>query len=333
MVATLKDVARLAGVSPSAVSNALHHRELVNQEVLVRIESAIETLGYVPSHSARQLRLGKSSNVTAVMLDAFIPFFAEVARGIEETLESAGLDVVFSDSRRDPQRQERQVRAALYRKDHGIILCPTGDVEDLLTSIQRTGARVVLVSPEREYPGIASVRFDDFGGGYMAAMHAIRDANAKRLLFIGDSSIFHARQRLEGARSAVAANPSCQLEVQESVGLGLEPGANAAMSYLSSAGSELPDAVFCANDMTALGALQAILASGLRCPDDLALIGFDDTFIAQQALIPLTSVRQPAWEMGSAAAQLLTANAEDARSQLFTGRVIARESTGHRQSL
>lgn len=326
-MATLKDVARYARVSASTVSNALHRRDVVHPETLARIDRAIAELGYVASQSARQLRLGTSKTVTAVMLDAFIPFFAEVARGIALELETAGLDVVFTDSSRTPTRQRRHVEAALERRDRGIILSPAGDVDDLLQSVRKAEMPIVLISPEREYAHVPSVKFDDVGGGTAATLHAIDESGAKEVLFIGDSRIYHSQQRLAGARIAVSNRPGTRLRVQESDGLGLESGTLAAMAYLDS--HNPPDAIFCANDMTALGVLQAILARGLKCPDDIGLIGFDDTSIAVQAIVPLTSVRQPARDMGAAAARLLLTRPGHSDSVLFPAHVVVRHSTSH----
>lgn len=327
---SIRDVAERAGVSVGTVSNVLNEPSRVSPTTVDRVRKAIAELGYVRNEAARQLRAGRSSTVGLVVLDVRNPFFTDVARGAEDEAASSGLSVILGNSDADPAREAAYLDLFDEQRVHGILISPAGDVDGRLRDLRRRGTPVVLVDRESGDAAVSSVSVDDVAGGGLAATHLL-DTGRRRLAFVGGPrTVRQVEERLTGARDAVAARADATLEVIETPGLTVLDGRRAGEDLLARAA--LPEGVFAANDLLAVGLLQALVMSGrARVPDDVALVGFDDIDFASATVVPLTSVRQPRHELGATALRILKEEAADPelapRRIVFQPELVVRESS------
>ncbi|UWF77339.1 MULTISPECIES: LacI family DNA-binding transcriptional regulator [Microbacterium] len=330
MPASVKDVAALAGVSASTVSNYLNHPELLSATTLERVRAAIEELGYVPNESARQLRAGSGKAIALILLDAWLPFFNELSRGVEEGTRDGGWSLFFSNSNRDPAQELRNIEMFEAHRARGIVISPLGDVVPRLERLAARGIRSVVIGPAQPSAAVGFVPFDDVGGGRLAGEH-LTALGRRRMAFLGDpEGVRESADRLAGFTDAVGGRAAVQ--VMRTPGLTIAAGMAAGEEMLRLPPEERPDAVFATNDMLAIGALTVLLRAGVRVPEDVAIVGFDDVDQAHQAIVPLTTVRQPAYEMGRAAASALLRQLEDPGSRApavtpFPAELVIRAST------
>lgn len=330
MPASVKDVAALAGVSSSTVSNYLNHPHVLGDSSRERVRDAIERLGYVPNESARQLRAGSSKALALILLDAWLPYFHELSRGVEDVTREGGWSLFFSNSNRDGAQERRNIDMFEAHRVQGIIIYPLDDVVPRLEQLADRGIRSVVVGPIPASTKVASVLFDDTGGGRLAGEHLL-SIGRRRILFLGNPAVSQSNDRLAGLRAAVA-DSTATVEVLDVPHLATEDGMEAGARIAALAPADRPDAIFAANDMVALGVLTQLMRHGIRVPDDIALVGFDDVDQAHQSVVPLTSVRQPGYEIGRAAgAALLQQLADPAAAPPamtpFAAELIVREST------
>lgn len=330
MSASIKDVAAAAGVSVGTVSNVLNRPEKVSPAILERVHATIEDLGFVRNDAARQLRAGQSRSVGLIVLDSANPFFAEVARGVEERADAEGLSVLLGNSGPDGARENTYLDLFREQRVRGVLLTPSDPAAPALIA---AGIPLVLVDGEAPDGALASVAVDDVEGGYLATRHLL-ERGRRRIAFVGGPlAVRQVSDRLEGARRALAEIPDAGLEVIEKPALTVLAGRQVGEEFARRAPDERPDAAFCANDLLAVGVLQgSAILGGIRVPADLALIGYDDIDFAQSTVVPLSSIRQPAREIGATAVDLLLdsldTSAETPRRVRFRPELVVRASTG-----
>lgn len=303
MPASVKDVAALAGVSSSTVSNYLNHPHVLGEASRERVRAAIDQLGFVPNESARQLRAGSSRALALILLDAWLPYFSELSRGVEDVAREGGWSLFFSNSNRDEAQERRNLDMFEAHRVQGIIIYPLENVVPRLEQLADRGIKSVVVGPTHDSSKVASVLFDDRGGGRLAGEHLL-SLGRTRILFLGSPKVTQSNDRLAGLRDALAAGPTA-LTVVDVPHLVTEEGLHMGERIVAMPPDERPDAIFAANDMVALGVLTQLLRHGIRVPEDVALVGFDDVDQAHQGVVPLTTVRQPGYEIGRAAASAL----------------------------
>jgi LacI family transcriptional regulator len=331
MVASIRDVAQRAGVSVGTVSNVLNDSPRVSADATARVRAAIAELGYVRNEAARQLRAGRSSSVGLVVLDVRNPFFTDVARGAEDEAAKLGLSVILGNSDEDVRRESAYLDLFEEQRVHGILISPYGDIEPRLAELRRRGTPVVLVDRESRDSAVSSVSVDDTAGGRLAIAHLL-STGRRRIAFAGGPlGVRQISDRLVGARQAIDEVAGASLEVIETAGLTVLEGRRVGEELVQRA--ERPDAVFAANDLVAVGLLQALVMSGsLRVPEDVALIGFDDIDFASATVVPLTSIRQPRHEIGATALRILREEAAEPelppRRIVFQPELVVRASTG-----
>lgn len=307
--ADIKDVARLAGVSVGTVSNVLNRPHLVSAATQERVQAAIEDLGFVRNESARMLRTGSSRAVGLVVIDAANPFFADVARGVEDAVQDAGGVVLLGNSAGSPARERRYLELFEESRVRGVLIAPTGDDSPDLRGLIGLGIPVVFLDRYPDGAPFSSVTVDDVTGGRLAAAHLLERGH-RRLAFVGGpSSLRQVRERRTGAETAVLAAQSstagADLLVVSTPELTTDAGRAAAEEFVAMDPRLRPTGVVAANDLTAIGLLQGLLRHGLRVPEDVALVGYDDIEFAASAAVPLTSVRQPREKLGRTGAELL----------------------------
>jgi len=328
------DVAARAGVSIGTVSNVLNRPERVAPTTRDRVMAAIEELGFVRNEAARQLRAGRSRTVGLVVLDVRNPFFTDLAAGAEAAAAAAGLTVVLCNSDDDAAREEHHLSLLQEQRAFGVLITPVGNRTPAIDSIRRTGTCVVLVD-RGSGPRRCSVSVDDRVGGELAVAHLIALGH-RRLGFVGGPlSIRQVAERLAGARAAVQAAglPPRAITLIETPALTATAGRAAGERIAQRPAGERPTAIFCANDLLALGALQEMTRRRLNVPGDLAIVGYDDIEFAAAAAVPLTSVRQPPFQLGRTAMDLLLDEVEHSaahqhRQVVFEPELVVRESTG-----
>ncbi|MGZ6734409.1 MAG: LacI family DNA-binding transcriptional regulator [Nocardioides sp.] len=331
--ASMKDVAAAAGVSLGTVSNVLNRPDRVTASTREKVERAMADLGFIRNESARSLRSGRTRALAYVMLDAGNPFFTDVAQGIEHAAESADLSLFLCNSDSREAREATHLGHLEQQRVQGILITPVDPDTPLLDAIAQRGTPLVVVDRIRKGDQFCSVAVDDVLGGRIAVEHLI-DRGHRRVAFVGGSlGVGQVADRYEGARLAWAAAglPSDDLTLVAADSLTVASGRSAGERLAGIPSNRRPTAAVCANDLIALGLLQQATATGLRVPDDLAIVGYDDIEFAAAAAVPLTSVRQPRQELGRAAADLVldeATNPEHRHQQVvFTPELVARSST------
>lgn len=334
--ANIKEVARYAGVSLGTVSNVLNRPEVVSPTTRQRVLDAIDKLGYVRNDSARQLRAGRSRTVAIVVLDVSNPFFTDVIRGAEAVVESAGGMLVVCNSGEDTRREHRHLDMLEERRVQGLLITPVSDGRhERLDAFVAHGIPVVLVDRGSGHPSRCSVAVDDIAGGRLAAEH-LAGRGHERIVYVGGPlSIRQVADRRAGATAALADRaPQATLVTYETASLSVAEGRQAAEDIAALPADERPTAVFCANDLLALGVLQGLTVHGIRVPHDIALVGYDDIDFAAAAAVPLSSVRQPRAQLGRTAAELLLEESLEGdkhshRHVVFQPELVVRASSDH----
>jgi LacI family transcriptional regulator len=326
----IRDVAALAGVSVSTASNALNRPELVSKAAAAKVQAAIETLGYVPNTAARQLRAGRSDAIGMAVINIANPFFSEVVLGAEDVAERAGYSVILGNSYDSPTREARYLDLFDRQRLDGVLIAPIGDSLEMLDRFRRRGVPVVLVDRVDPRSTYSSVSLDDTMGGRLAAESLIA-SGCRHIAFVGGPlGIAQMGERLAGCRARVE-EAGIRFSVIPTDTLNVRLGREIGQRIAETPPADRPDGMFAGNDELALGLLQALLQSGIRVPDDVCIVGYDDIDYSAAAIVPLTSVRQPSRQMGARAAQTLVAQLKDpaiATSRVrFTPELVVRQST------
>ena len=317
----ISDVAAAAGVSLGTVSNVLNKPHLVSARTRDRVMAVIDELGFVRNESARQLRAGSSRAIGLVVIDAANPFFADVARGVEDAVEGVGGVVLLGNSAGEKTRERRYLELFEEQRVRGVLIAPLSDADPPLAALTRLGIPVVFLDRHGKASSHSSVSVDDDAGGRIAAAHLVTRGH-RRLAFVGGpSSLRQVTERRQGAEAVVEVTDGASLLAISTRGLTVAAGRQAADNLVTMSTSVRPTAVFAANDLIAIGLLQGLLAHGLRVPDDIAIVGYDDIEFAAAAAVPLSSVRQPRVELGRRGAEILF----EELAALESGRPVERQ--------
>lgn len=326
---SIKDIAQIAQVSHSTVSRALHHSPLVKGDTGDRIRQIARRMGYRPSAVARSLVTKKTWTIGVVVTSIADPFIAELVSGIEETANDHGYSVFLANSTADPEREVKVVHSFHERRVDGILVTASRVGALYLPLLSELKVPIVLIN--NQYPGefAQSVVIDSVTASREATEHLIQLGH-KRIAYIGDRFGFQSdTERFTGYRQALGMADLPFLPELVVHGEGNAEGGGPAMAKLLDLPA-LPTAVFCYNDLTALGALKKIRERGLTAPQDISLVGFDDLFIASYTQPLLTTIRQPRRQMGRMAMEMLLklfAGEEGNASVKVSGELIVREST------
>ncbi|SKB64424.1 transcriptional regulator, LacI family [Arthrobacter sp. 49Tsu3.1M3] len=332
--AKLKDVAALAGVSVGTVSNVLNRPEQVSPDKRNRVLAAIDELGFVRNESARSLRSGSTRSLGMLVLDVRNPFFTDVAMGAENVAEDHKHSLILANSAEDSGREQAYLDLFEQQRVQGILITPFGQVLERLETMRSRGIPSVLVDRLARTDQFCSVSVDDVAGGKAALAHLL-DVGSVRPAFVGGPfTLQQVEDRYRGAAEA-AERAGVPIQLFETPDLKFDRGRQVGDLISKLEAAVRPDAVFAANDQLALGLLQSFAANGVRVPEDIAIVGFDDIDFASQSSIPLTSISQPRQLIGERAAELLFDEINDqpghVHSQVvFTPELVARQSTRRR---
>ena len=303
-MATIKDVARLAGVSTTTVSHVINETRYVSDELRASVLAAMEELNYRPNVLARGLRRGETKTIGLVVPDNSNLFFAEVARIVENIGFENGYSVILCNSDGNLEKEAAYVNVLIAKQVDGVIFIAAGSKYEHLHELTMAGIPVVVA--DRDIPQTLAdvVLVDNERGGYDATRYLLSLGHRRIACIAGPSDLTPSADRVHGYRRALG---EFGIPIEEKwivPGDFRYQGGEAAIAELLRLG-EPPSAVFVCNDVMAIGALRAVRSAGLQIPGDVSIVGFDDIPLASAVSPALTTVAQPIVELATLAAQLL----------------------------
>ncbi len=308
---TMADVAREAGVSMMTVSRAINDREGISEATRQRILAIVDRLGYRPSDIARSLATDRTSTIGLVVPDISNPFFSKIAHGVEQIAYAEGYSVFMCNTNENIDREIEVLRSLETKRVDGLIVCSSRLYEDELQAALKNHPNVVLIN--RTLPEIitGTVVIADVEGGKLATSHLLKSGH-RAIGYLASTERSHSSKlRFTGYQCALeAADIPYRPDWMRHCLPMSEAGKQAAIKLLQEASSELT-ALQCSNDLVAVGALQACTELGYAVPDDIAILGFDDIYLASLVTPPLSTCRVPIATMGQQAMQLLLDHIND----------------------
>ena len=326
---SIKDIARIAGVSPSTVSRALADSPRISEATRQRIQAIARELDYTPSLAARALVTGASPILGVVAPSLADPYIASVMRGLEEASQQHGYQRLVASSQGDPEQELAMVQMLSGHNVAGLIVLSSRVGEGYASLLERLSMPVIFVNSLHVGKQVYNVMTDNEYGGWLATRHLIHQGHA-RIAYLGGP----VRGRSHAARAAgyrraieeagIPFDPALLVPGDGSI----QAGRNALHWWLSQPESERPTAIFCYNDLSALGLLAEAYQQGVVIPDDLSVVGFDNLPITPISIPPLTTVEQRTEELGRQAILLLLAALEGkpATDIILRGELIVRAS-------
>ncbi|EGR2425185.1 TPA: substrate-binding domain-containing protein [Vibrio cholerae] len=323
-MATMKDIARLAGVSTSTVSHVINKSRFVSDEIAERVNNAAQQLNYAPSALARSLKMNRTKTIGMLVTTSTNPFFGEVVKGVERSCYHQGYNLILCNTEGDNQRMKASINTLLQKRVDGLLLmCSTLEGERLDVFDRYPDIPIVVMDWGPILFASDKIQDNSLQGGYMAAKHLIECGHKEIGCITGPLIRHQAQMRYEGykralAEAGIAINPDWIVESDFEC-----EGGYQAFEKLYQRG-KLPSALFVSNDMMAMGVIQAASQRGLRVPDDLSLIGYDDVHIAKFMTPALTTIHQPKYRLGKAAVDTLLYRLENPDT---TAQVVQLEPT------
>jgi LacI family transcriptional regulator len=300
-LSNIKDVAKLAGVSTATVSHVINKSRFVSEETANLVANAIKKLEYRPNTLARGLRSRKTKTLGLIVPDSTNLFFAEIAQVIENAAYEKGYHIILCNTGNDAKKEMEQIDVLLAKQVDGVVLISSGLVNSSLARLEITQTPFVVV--DREIPDLDGyfVLIDNYLGGYLATKHLLDLGHRHIACITGPKRISTSSRRVEGFHQALL-----EMGLSESIILegdfSISSGTQAMDKILSF--SEPPTAVFVCNDMMAVGAMMSALSHGLKIPDDLSIVGFDDIQLSESLCPGLTTIRHPYNEIGNSTINL-----------------------------
>ena len=335
MPITIKDIAKQAGVSHSTVSRALHGSPLIADETVKRIRQIAVEVGYFPSAAARSLRTSRSHALGVIVSTIDDPFFSEILQGIEEIAQGRGYSLLMAASQRNPEREQAIVQDMRQRQVDGLIICSASFNTSQQLKLLEFGIPIVVINNQAAEDYRYSIYHDDVDGSRQVTRHLI-ELGHKRIAYLGNSlSGRTTLDRLTGFRQEVnAAGLAVHGEyIHEFPGGRPEDGLAALDHFINL--SQRPTALFCFNDMLAIGVLNGLQMAGIRVPEDISVAGFDNIVFSAYTNPPLTTLDQPKRYIGAEAARMIlglldpvaSEEAPEQEIKKLKGRLLIRQST------
>ncbi|MBV7407320.1 ribose operon transcriptional repressor RbsR [Enterobacter sp. ENT03] len=304
-MATMKDVARLAGVSTSTVSHVINKDRFVSEAITAKVDAAIKSLNYAPSALARSLKINQTRTIGMLITASTNPFYSELVRGVERSCFERGYSLVLCNTEGDEQRMNSNLETLMQKRVDGLLLLCTETHQPSQEIMQRYPSIPTVMMDWAPFDGYSDLIQDNsLLGGDMATQHLIGKGHTRIACITGPLDKTPARLRLEGYREAMVRAGLEIREGDEIVGNFEFGGGFEAMQILL-AQKERPQAVFIGNDAMAFGAYQALYQAGLKVPEDMAIVGYDDIELARYMTPPLTTIHQPKDELGELAIDVL----------------------------
>lgn len=301
--ATIRDVAAVANVSLGSISNYLTDKKPVSAEARARIEAAIAELGFIPNEAARIMRGGRSHAIGFVIPDAGNPFLTEVARGIEDVAILAGYVVVSCNTDGDRAREAHYARALSEMRVAGAVVMAMSTSEKHLQKLHASGAAVVVIGHSHLSSAFPTIEIDNVHGGYLAMRHLLDRGHHDMVFLGGPGAAPQIDDRFAGCVRALVEAGRDPAALRRIDATGNSTSARVAAAEQVADLLPGPTAAICANDLLALALESTLLRRDVAIPREFAIVGYDDIEGAQLAPVPLTTVRQPQYELGRVAAQ------------------------------
>lgn len=332
-MATIKDVAHMAKVSPATVSRVLNGGVPVSEPKRASVIAAIKQLDYQPNAFARSLATNRSGSIGVVVSEVSSGVYGGILQGIESVVEAHDIHMVVSSGHAQAALERHAFDFLRQRRCDALILQLDGARDAEVVAWARHAVPIVVVGRYIDALQDRCIHLDNLAGGHLATHHLLARGHRVIAHVSGRADLADARERLRGYRSALEEAGIAYDEALVAEGGFVEEGGQRAMRRLLDRGRDLT-AVFAANDQSAAGAMRALREAGLRVPQDVSVVGFDDTLLAHYLVPPLTTVRQPLVEMGQAAAWIaLTVLGVIERREVtrrFEPLLIARDSVAAR---
>ncbi|MEQ4454166.1 ribose operon transcriptional repressor RbsR [Kosakonia sp. YIM B13605] len=304
-MATMKDVARLAGVSTSTVSHVINKDRFVSEAIREKVETAIKTLNYAPSAIARSLKINQTRTIGMLITASTNPFYSELVRGVERSCFERGYSLVLCNTEGDEQRMNRNLETLMQKRVDGLLLLCTETHQPSQEIMQRYPSIPTVMMDWAPFDGDSDLIQDNsLLGGDMATQYLIGKGHTRIACITGPLDKTPARLRLEGYREAMA-RAGLVIREGDEIESDFEFGGGFDAMQALLAMSERPQAVFIGNDAMAVGAYQALYQAGLKIPEDMAIVGYDDIELARYMTPPLTTIHQPKDELGELAIDVL----------------------------
>jgi len=329
----IRTIAQAANVSIATVSRTINGVTTVNPQMAKRVLAVIDELDYFPNTQARALVSGRSRIFGLIVPEITNPFFPELIQGFEDIAVEHGYEILVSSTNNDTRRMSHCIRRMLERKVEGVAVMTFGSEEPLLDQLAERKVPLVFIDIGPNSPGISLLKVDYHHGIHQGVQHLVALGHRK-IAFIRGPIKLHSAQSRKAAfsrslhESGITPNPSWIIEGDHTL-----EGGIAAMERLLDE-NPMPTAVICSNDMTAIGVMHKLYRAGLRVPDDLSVIGFDDIHISEVTIPPLTTIQMSRFELARSAFHALRAHVEKSetsppkREYDIQTELIVRESTG-----
>ncbi|MDF2520036.1 MAG: transcriptional regulator [Clostridia bacterium] len=336
MAVTIKDIARLSGVSIATVSKIINGKDSdIGKPTIERVKRIIEEQNYTPNIVARSMVTKKTKTIGLVIPDVRNPFFTDLVRGAEDVANERGYSLLFCNTDDDLKKEIKYINNLIEKQVDGIALAGAAVRDQSLE--ENIDIKVPIVSLDRNvyFKGVeGKIEVDNFTGAYDAVTHLIKSGH-KRIMFLsGQLNIKLSKDRLEGYKRALADN---NIEYYENlVVVGKYTSEFGYESMKNTTPDKAVTAIFCGNDLIAIGAMNALKEKNIRIPEDISIVGFDDIYISSLVTPALTTVRQPSYEIGYQAVEMLIdimeSKKEASQKREIKAELKVRESTCKRRS-
>ena len=330
---TIREVALRSGVSIGTVSNVLNNVPSVGKSIRRRVLRVIRDLNYEPNRVAKSLVSGHTQTLAFIIPDICNPFFPEMVQGASDKASAHDYNLFLGNIGKYPKRETEYIRDFVSQGVDGLIIA-TSDYSKYGPEEQKQirDLRIPIVMVDRNIPGLELdlVCFDNVRCAQIAVTHLVNSGYRKIGMILGPIQTMTARERLEGGSMILQERGLCRQELIKCGEFTLESGFQIMCSFLKNRNEV--DAVFCANDMIAIGAIKAIEQKGYRVPEDVAVIGFDDLYLSSLIKPPLTAIHQPVYDLGATAVQMVIERIQGkapqgSRKVILSGELVIRKST------
>jgi LacI family transcriptional regulator len=330
-MATIREVAEMAGVSFATVSHVINQTRFVSEETRQRVLEAMKELGYRPNALAQSLRSGKTKTFGLILPDISNPFFAEIGRCIEDAAFKLGYSVILCNSERNPDKEDFYVDVLIKKQVDGVIFVGTTDQVESLDPLLDQKLPVVVIDRDLPNLEVDALLIDNYAGGIQATRHLI-DCGHRRIACIGGPSLITPDSKRVNAYHEALNLAGLPLDERLVIRGDYHPESGYEITKMLLNQPDPPTAFFVCNDMMAFGALRAIANAGCKVPEDISVVGFDDIELAAYFNPTLTTVAQPKVEIGIRSTQLLIERIEQKsrpyQKAVLPVKLIVRESSG-----
>lgn len=314
-MATMKDLAKLAGVSTSTVSHVINKTRFVSDEIAERVNKAAEELNYAPSALARSLKMNRTKTLGMLVTTSTNPFFGEVVKGVERNCYQQGYNLILCNTEGDHERMKASINTLLQKRVDGIILMCSTLIGERIDEFDRyPDIPVVVMDWGPMLFSSDKIQDNSLTGGYLATKHLIEHGHTQIGCITGPLNHHQAQMRYEGYKRALR---ECELEINPDWVIESDfecQGGYDSFNKLFEKNT-LPTALFVSNDMMAMGVINAANEHNLNIPQDLSLVGYDDVYIAKFMSPALTTIHQPKYRLGEAAVKTLLKKIEKTSTQ------------------